>query len=79
MASKCIYYDGYTYANLDNCWYSKPGRVRFIQTDPVKLKSGIKVLSYYAYSKEMELNICMRRGTNITQHIDYINTLKNND
>jgi alpha-galactosidase len=54
---------GYQYVNIDDCWHGNRDADGFIQSDPVKFKSGIKALSDYAHAKGLKLGIYSCAGT----------------
>ena len=57
MAANGMKDAGYQYINIDDCWHGERDAQGFIQADPAKFPSGIKVLADYVHSKGLKLGI----------------------
>jgi alpha-galactosidase len=53
---------GYHYVNIDDCWHGERDADGFIQPDPERFPSGMKVLADYVHSKGLKLGIYSDAG-----------------
>lgn len=63
MAANGMREAGYQYVNIDDCWHGERDKDGWIQSDPVRFPSGMKVLADYVHSKGLKLGIYSDAGT----------------
>ncbi|MEO7992243.1 MAG: glycoside hydrolase family 27 protein [Chryseolinea sp.] len=62
MVSSGLRDAGYVYVVIDDCWHGQRDSLGFIQPDPVKFPSGMKVLADYIHLKGLKIGIYSDAG-----------------